>query len=78
MYRPGIGSVLADTIVLDGTTMEELENVHLDTLRAVIEKTNAEAADNEHREQEAQHRDEQLRLRHEETVRDISRRLRFD
>jgi hypothetical protein len=78
MHRPGIGSVQGDTIVLDGTSMDELENVHLDTLRAVMEKTNAEAAELHRREQEARQREDALRPSHEETVRDVARRLRFD
>lgn len=78
MHRPRIGSVEGDTVVLDGTTMDELENVHLDTLRAVMDKTNAEVAEIERREQEAKRDDERQRLSHEAAVRDVSRRLRFD
>jgi hypothetical protein len=78
MHRPGIGSIQGDTVVLDGTTMDELETVHLRTLRLVMEKTNAEAAEIERREHEARRHEQEQRRRHEETVRDISHRLRFD
>lgn len=78
MHRPGIGLVHGDTVVLDGTTMEELETVHLSTLRAVMEKTNAEAAEIERREHDAHQREQQQRRSHDENVRDVSRRLRFD
>ena len=78
MHRPGIGSVQGDTVVLDGTTMDELETVHLTTLRAVMEKTNAEAAEIERCEHAARQREHQRRRSHEENVRDVSRRLRFD
>jgi hypothetical protein len=78
MHRPGIGSVQGDTIVLDGTTMDELETVHLNTLRAVMDKTNDEAAEFERRQCEAQRREKEQHASHEENVRDVSRRLRFD
>ena len=78
MHRPGIGFVQGDTVVLDATTIEELETVHLGTLRAVMEKTNAEAAEVERGEHDASQREQQQRRSHEENVRDVSRRLRFD
>jgi TIR domain-containing protein len=78
MHRPGIGSVQGDTIVLDGTTMDELETVHLNTLRAVMDKTNDEAAEFERRQHEAQRREKEQQASHEENVLDVSRRLRFD
>ncbi len=32
MHRPGIANVIGNTIVLDGTTLEEVEKYHRDTL----------------------------------------------
>jgi hypothetical protein len=58
--------------------MDELENVHLDTLRAVMEKTNAEVSQPQVREQEASEREDASRLSHEQNIRDVARRLRFD
>ncbi len=40
MHRPGIGSVVGRTFVLDGTTLEELERHHLETLELAINETN--------------------------------------
>lgn len=40
MHRAGIGSVAGRTFVLDGTTLEELEQYHLETLQLAVEATN--------------------------------------
>ncbi|MGO8684369.1 MAG: toll/interleukin-1 receptor domain-containing protein, partial [Thermoleophilia bacterium] len=42
MHRPGILRVQGDRIVLDGTTMDELERYHRDTLVLVLEQVNRE------------------------------------
>jgi len=44
MHRPGIGSVSGRTFVLDGTTIEEVEQYHLETLGHAIEATNTRYA----------------------------------
>ena len=41
MHRPGIASVIGDRIILNGTTVEEIEKYHRDTLRVVVERVNA-------------------------------------
>ena len=58
--------------------MDELETVHLDTLRAVMDKTNEEAAEIERRQHETRQGEIQQQAGHEANVRDVSRRLRFD
>jgi hypothetical protein len=78
MHRPGIASVSGDTVILDGTTMEELERYHLKTLRYVLIQVNADVAAHEARERVKAEREAQLRLEHEESVRDIASRLKFD
>lgn len=40
MHRPGIGSVVGRTFVLDGTTLEEVEQYHLETLGYALTATN--------------------------------------
>lgn len=42
MHRPGIGSVVGRTFVFDGTTLEEVEEHHLETLQLAIEATNTQ------------------------------------
>ena len=40
MHRPGIARVAGDKIILDGTTIDEVRDVHRDTLIKVVDKTN--------------------------------------
>jgi hypothetical protein len=40
MHRPGIARVVGDRIILDGTTIEEVEQFHLETLQLVVAVTN--------------------------------------
>ncbi|MEP6635733.1 MAG: hypothetical protein ABJB97_03340 [Acidobacteriota bacterium] len=42
MHRPGIASVSGDRIVLDGTTMEELEKTQMATLKLAVAQANQE------------------------------------
>ncbi len=40
MHRPGIARILGDRIILDGTTIEEVERFHLETLKLAIAEAN--------------------------------------
>lgn len=78
MHRPGIARVVGDQIILDGTTIEEVERFHRDTLKLVVGRVNELVAE---RERERQRRAEVERQRvqtHKETVQNISNRLKFD
>jgi hypothetical protein len=78
MHRPGIASVSGDKIYLDGTTIDEVEQYHRETLRLAVEETNRVVVE---REQEQQRREELQRLQREEhdrTVRDAASRIDFD
>jgi hypothetical protein len=78
MHRPGIARVHGDRIILDGTTMEEVERYHAKTLKLALEKTNEEAAAEEERQRllAEQKRKSELELRN--SVGEISKRLKFD
>jgi sRNA-binding protein len=78
MHRPGIASVSGDSIILDGTTMEELERYHVETLRDVLAKVNADVAAHERQERARAQREAEAEPRHEESVREIAGRLKFD
>lgn len=65
MHRPGIASIVGDTVVLDGTTIEEVAEYHRDTLVLCVEQANRQyrelckrrdATDKMRREQEGQQR----------------------
>lgn len=77
MHRPGIASVVNDTIVLDGTTMEELEKYHAETLKVVVADLNKRYADF-HQDARAQRQAERMiEQSHRSTVDDIANRLDF-
>ena len=40
MHRPGIARVVYDKILLDGTTVEEVQNYHKEVLEAAIKHAN--------------------------------------
>lgn len=77
MHRPGIASVSGDTVILDGTTMEELESVHVETLRYVLGKVNADVGEHERNERACAEREAEARRQHEQTVKEASARLKF-
>ena len=78
MHRPGIASVVGDTIRLDGTTLDEVQRVHRDTLKIVLEVVNREAADEEvaaRRREAARAEAERERLAEVER---LARAIKFD
>lgn len=78
MHRPGIAQVHGDRIVLDGTTIEEVQRYHRETLVLCVQETNriiAEQAAKVRQEEEARARRSE---EHRRQVRDISDKIRFD
>lgn len=78
MHRPGIARVRGDRIILDGTTVEEVEQYHKDTLLLAVEVANSID-----RQIDAKRQAKTLdRSAPEDTqrssVRDAARRIRFD
>ena len=78
MHRPGIATVQGDTIILDGTEMDELERYHAETLKHVIAKVNGDVAAIEAREKAAERRQQQLDEAHQRDIDDVASRLRFE
>lgn len=77
MHRPGIASVVGDTIVLDGTTIEEVADYHRDTLVLCVEQANLEYRKLcERREADERRRHEQ-EARHQSHVADVAHKIRF-
>jgi hypothetical protein len=77
-HRPGIASVVGDAIVLAGTTLEEIEEVHKETLRHVLARVNEEAARIERSERERVAAEARAQKEFDEKVRAAAKRLRFD
>lgn len=78
MHRPGIASVSGDRIILDGTTVEEVERYHAETLRHVIAEVNRRVAEQETADRRRREREVEERRLHDESVRDGARRISFD
>ena len=78
MHRPGIASIVGDTVVLDGTTIEEVKAYHRDTLVLVIQETNKGYKKLTERRQKAiEHEQEQVKT-HKQRVDDISTQIKFN
>ncbi|MFS4467710.1 toll/interleukin-1 receptor domain-containing protein [Maribacter sp. 2210JD10-5] len=45
MHRPGIASAYGNQVILDGTTIEEVEKYHKDTLKLTVEVANKQIAE---------------------------------
>lgn len=77
MHRPGIASVFADEIILNGTTIEEVQKYHRDTLMLCVEQANKmeQEAFQEHRNRE----EANIRRNNEHfaNVHDIAEKIHF-
>jgi len=78
MHRPGIASLAGDRIVLDGTTIDELERYHLVTLKLVVNTLNEHVAQARASERAQGERDAREAAEHDRQVRESVQRLRFD
>lgn len=78
MHRPGIASVSGDRIILDGTTIEEVEQHHLDTLKLAVRAANADRQAIAHRESAERDRVIEARRLQEQAAVDASNRLNFE
>lgn len=78
MHRPGIASIRADTVVLDGTTVEEVERHHRPTLLLAVNEANAKFAAIESQRAQAAAA-ERLRVQeHRKNASEAAQKLRFD
>ena len=77
-HRPGIARISGDKIILDGTTMDEVERYHANTLKLALQKTNEEAAREEERERLLAEQKRNREQEHKASVSEISKRLKFD
>ncbi len=77
MHRPKIASVAGDRIVLDGTTMEEVERYHLETLKLAVAQANRLIHDENHKRQRSAPLRERTQEEHRKKVREIASRLQF-
>jgi hypothetical protein len=77
MHRPGIGYVSGNTIILDGTTIEEVKKYHKNTLKIVVETVNKRYNEIKQQERIRKERKEQERLNRSNNIRNIADEIEF-
>jgi hypothetical protein len=78
MHRPGIASVDGATITLDGTTIEEVERYHRDTLQLAIAETNRQYREWLGEGEQGRARANSQLEEHRKRLEDTSKRIKFD
>lgn len=78
MHRPGIASVYGNKIVLDGTTIEEVEKYHKDTLKLAFETANNTLKEIKLRKKLREEAEKKREEEHKKAIKDISKRINFD
>jgi TIR domain-containing protein len=78
MHRPGIAEVYRDRIVLNGTTMDEVQRYHRDTLKLALDETNKIYSEHVARELQHERAATKERDEHERAARDAAKKIRFD
>ncbi len=78
MHRPRIASVIDSKIILNGTTIEEVQQYHKETLLLCVKVANEEEAKILGRKRQKEEQQRQRSERHKEVVRDIADDLDFD
>lgn len=78
MHRPGIASVYGNQIILDGTTIEEVEKYHKDTLKLAVEVANQQLEQINLKKQQQAESERIEQEKHKRNIDDISKRIDFD
>lgn len=78
MHRPGIARVSGDRIILNGTTIEEVQRYHRDTLVLCVQETNRIIAEHEDQVRRAEEERQRQSDEHRSRVSDLSDKIRFD
>jgi hypothetical protein len=78
MHRPGIASIEGPTVVLKGTTIEEVERYHRDTLQLVLADTNRLYRERLIAKENHSAREKATREEHRKRIEEASKRIKFD
>jgi hypothetical protein len=78
MHRPGIANVYGASVTLEGTTIEEVERYHRDTLQLTIAETNRQYRERQIEQRARRVREDALREEHRKRIEDASKRIKFD
>jgi hypothetical protein len=78
MHRPGIASVEGDTVVLNGTTLDEVKRYHRDTLKLALAETNRQYNQRRSRQRAAEERERAREEVHRQEVAKKAGDITFD
>lgn len=78
MHRPGIATAYGNQVILNGTTIEEVEKYHKDTLKLAVEIANNQLDEINIRKQQQAEMERTEREKHRKNIDDISNRILFD
>jgi len=78
MHRPGIAHARGNRIVLNGTTIDEVQRVHRYTLILCVKETNRIVAEHEQRQHAERDARERAADEHRRNVQEAARKIRFD
>jgi hypothetical protein len=71
-------SIHRATVTRDGTTIEEVESCHRDTLQLIVAETNRQYRDWQNKQKQRREREETTRRQHRNRIEDASKRIKFD
>jgi uncharacterized protein YjbI with pentapeptide repeats len=77
-HRPGIASVISDTIVLDGTTIEEVRDYHRNTLLLCVQEANKKYKELSDRWKQDNELEQERLSKHKRNIDDISNQIEFN
>lgn len=77
MHRPGIAQIHGDKVILEGTTVDEVEKYHRDTLLLAADEANRSYAELEMRRRANEERERARLEAHRKSVEDAAKRLKF-
>jgi TIR domain len=77
-HRPGIATISGSTITLNGTTIEEVEQYHRDTLQLAVNETNRQYQEWRSEQDQRLAREQALRDNHRKRIEDVSKKITFD
>jgi len=78
MHRPGIARVSGHRVILDGTTIEEVQKVHRETLILVVDRANELIEEYEAKKRRQAEVEAAKVARHRELVRELGSKISFD
>lgn len=77
-HRPGIASVLGDTIILEKTTIEKIERYHQKTLKLAVTRANKTVKESLDKKTVLNSKEQKKIREHKERVEEVAKRIKFE